>query len=440
MSAITRKREKIYDLWDGEDLEALIALYDEYFFGRLIKAYGSYSPENIDEDNIEWSLLEYLFEIYIPHLLKTYPALKSPLYQRKIMLCMYHKIFGVGLDETLHFYTNWSNSCYLDVVAIALLFAKGPFQNIILNSPINPKYKDLATQTRSILNQDYLSLTNPSSELKVCKSLRSVIRKVVPHPIGQFSAFETYDAFCDLFPDLKTQGIPYVHYTKSLANAKVRTVPLREEFVCLSSMWDFMDGDVLKDREGRVFMWERFIGNHIVFYNSYSPYISNLSSLRRETVEYDDFSITHTKIRKFGRHILDNTFELTAAVIHKGQKPIQGGEVGGHYVLFFLSPLDEEWYYYDDLEGGGIHQVDFPENAFVSGESERPELLFYVRVDNKRARIPDYRLLVDEFEDEDTKIVLDYALRDKVRVSVNDGEVELMTRKEAQSVLDKLKE
>jgi len=58
-------------------------------------------------------------------------------------------------------------------------------------------------------------------------------------------------------------------------------------------------------------MWERYLGNHLVFYNSYSPYISNLSSLKNEVVEYEDFEITHTKIRKFGRYILEDTFELT---------------------------------------------------------------------------------------------------------------------------------
>lgn len=439
---IQRKREKVYELWDEESSNDLVDLYDQYFFGGLIEKYGSFDSFDGISDDVhltEWNLMEYLFEVYIPTLQKNHPDLKIPSYRRKIMLCMYWKVFGWGLDVVASLYSNWSSSCYLDSVAVAILFAKGPFNRCVLDFEMtsDPKYITFAKQVRSILREDYLSLTSPLEERMKCKNLRSIIRKIVPHPLEQFPAPNTYDAFCDMFPTLKII-IPHIQFRNTVANSYVRPKVPAKVKMCLVPVWEFMDGDILRSREGRVLLWESFQGDHIVFQNTFAPPIEHLSSLESETIEYEDGSeITHKKLRAFGKTILNDTFELTAVVFHKGHKPGLETDYGGHYVLYFKS--NDVWYYYDDLEGGVIHQTTLSEKVFISGERSRPELLFYIRKNAGRVTLPDYRLLVDEFVGKRDKVVLDYSRKDLIRVVVNDTEPRLLTRESVEEVLKKLK-
>lgn len=432
MSSPNAKRERVYD--GSTDL---VEGYDRYFFGGLIGKYGFYSDFDFESNNIqeyEWELLKYVFEIYVPILQTKYPALKNDVYRRKVTICMFGKIFGWNLENVLQLYKNKNSSCYLDSVAIALLFAKGNFQKAVFDSPITTKY---GHEVRKILTNDYLSFANNNP--KTCGDLRSIIRKVAPHPIGQYPAFSVYDAFCDIFPSLKMKDVPYIHYTKSLKNAAIRPLVYPTENVCLVTVWDFMDGDVLQDREGRVFMWELYQGNHIVFHNTLTPPITHLDNTEEESVDYGGEELVHRKIRCFGETILNGNFELTAVVLHKGPKPTPETEVGGHYVLYFKSHFDDGWYYYDDLEGGGIQKTKLPLTIFTSGNRTRPELLFYARVKNKRVRFPDYELLVDVFQGKTGKVILDYARRNKVRVELEGRESLLMSREEAKSLLDNLK-
>lgn len=269
-------------------------------------------------------------------------------------------------------YQNWNESCYIDSLLVCIFFGGKTFQNINMHKNTSK----ISNQLIAALNYDYELITGKMRYKTLqCNKIRDIIRMIIPHSLGSFGVSETFDALTDTFPCMKTKNIPYVNLHNTIATSYVREKSQSLFSTSLVSMWDFIDGDTIRSRLGRIIIWDNFDHPFITFQNTLAPHIKKFGNVSSEILSTNNKKNVHHKIQCFSEYILDKRYKLVYVISHKSPKE---SLESGHYVVFIRPNFDpKNWYEYDDLRKGWIKLDYLPNEVFTDNEWMRPELLYY---------------------------------------------------------------
>ncbi len=269
-------------------------------------------------------------------------------------------------------YQNWSESCYLDSLLVCIFFGGNMFHNINLFK----NNTNEAIKLKAALNHDYtLMIDKHRYTTLTCHTIRDILRSIIPHPLGNFGVSETFDALADIFLCMKTTNIPYINLQNNISSAYIRNSFGMKFSAPFVSMWEFMDGDTIRSRLGRVILWDKFESPFITFQNTLAPHIKRFSDTESEILLTNGEKNKHRKSQCFSEYILNKRYKLVYVISHKSPK---NSLETGHYVVFIRPKFDDShWYEYDDLRCGWIKLATLPDEVFLDNGWMRPELLYY---------------------------------------------------------------
>ncbi len=389
----------------GKSYKALLDLYDEMFFQKsfthLLKSSNSSvsfksssSPRITKLDSLytlyvpkcDHASFQVWFEFIILKLLVILNDAKDRYEVEEIAVKLLAKMFESKPPIPIPplTYQNWSESCYIDTVLVTLFFSGRWFQ-MIESSDVSKIH--IHNILKNILIDDYNKINGKDRDSHhKCVEIRTIIRKLIPHPLSSFNVSETFGAFCDVFPVLKTHKIPYVNLKRKLIDACPRKWSTID--APITPAWEFMDGDTIESRTGRIILWEEFNGNRITFQNTLAPYIKQFASMDSEAIEYQGNILIHKKVRCFGEYILGGKYRLVSVIVHKSSKNSLNS---GHYICYIRPKFDSaNWFEYDDLAPKWAKLSELPKDVFLDDGYSRPELYFYekVRDDIRKIQAP----------------------------------------------------
>ncbi len=265
--------------------------------------------------------------------------------------------------EILSLPLNWSASCYLDSLMIAMFLSDNyHYKKNILYSNVKPlkplvdneivSVDEFAKNVKNEFLRLFTKFTTFEGSLK-CKNIRSLLADYLPDlkPYRSYGVSEVYDIITDIFPKTKI-SIPLSNGNKLDVSSIM--------------FWDYISQD-------DSISWNKINSGSLVFRNGFVPLIKNAGNKKDEITD----GMLIEKQRIFKQEIeFQETYSLTAAVMHHGSR--NEGR-GGHYTAYVKRA--DNWYEYDDTGPYWTSIDGLPDDIFKDTGKSRPELLFYSKKD-----------------------------------------------------------
>ncbi len=331
----------------------------------------------------------------------------GPLYQ-----CVFERYFGVvehnvgvtsiDLERPITYRSpisgkfgmmiNRENSCYLDSLITVLFLGESPFyrKNIFDVNPSKISYprpicrgdsridnerktRVFASKIQERLREDYSRIVY-HKEVFHCSGLRKLLRRCFPDMKAGgiwevYNASAVYSTITDIFPNLKIKKVPTIIH---LPNKK----PFREiKQQTMFQFWDYLGSN---KSEGEEILWSKLKAPVLVFQNGGLPPVIDFGSTGPESVGKRVF----TKVRAFGKTIIDDTYGLFGVVMLHGTQP--GRDGGSHYTAY-VKTKGGQWYYYNDV--GPVFKPKAIGNVFREARGSKPEMYFYRRLPKKKLQV-----------------------------------------------------
>lgn len=299
----------------------------------------------------------------------------------------------------------WSNnSCFFDVMVIAILLGASPHIRDTIIKRAHPsseystseKFKNPfpgkkvtaspgSTSEFATTFRDHLKTTLDKlmdGNVFIACSIRSILGMVDSHINSgeQYEPYMVYGVLCNLFPHLKMRRIPNARIRKGKEDIS-SYLPKGEESVAFP-MDDFVTHrGTRQDSTGvRMLFDDISKEEHLTFFIQHPPWLKKWNDMTDEMVD----GIVIKKMRTFDEYILGGRYRLYAAILHSGNTPKTINDLSfGHYTLIVRPFFDDDgWYYYDDMMPSlsKVTNGNVPQNVFVDTGKRRPHMLLYERV------------------------------------------------------------
>jgi hypothetical protein len=306
---------------------------------------------------------KFLIDIFVKHIITIYLSfiLKNSKIRKSLMEkyfpdCKYDQSIIVNLQSLCVGYLYNNNSCAFDCVLLFVhLFAPNLLEKVeILRENHIKLLNNIRTTSASFREKLYLrdsSLKSRNNKFWEPQSVSTV-----------------YNLLCEEIPQL-CMSIPFL--LKKSRKIKVEKIPLL-------TMWDFIEFS--NDKKG--ILWNRILCDFLVFYNSGTPRLKHLNSLKPEksinTIDNTVYTSIPQKKACFDKFILNRQYICVYVIILQNISPT--GEGGSHYFSYFLNEDENKWYMYNDISPTFIKLDKIPDDIWREENFNMPAMYFFKRM------------------------------------------------------------